>query len=206
MNTSGRGKLLLYRILLKLLRVDNRIFLILALTLGVVGGVLMGDWQAIGHDPCSSASGVHPLNTSTNTSVLEDSDTDLSGMLSSGIFSSSSGLGSGENESEDPLLPLSDMDNSTLDSVLHQLLAERCEALSSSSHHCFWNPNSRITGEHCNTCHFACLSEQKSLNFYQFSIGAALVALCAPLGFVFVAVVTSGITSVEHQVHKDSLK
>ena len=91
--------------------------------------------------------------------------------------------------------------NSTSNSSLYQQLVESCEALSSSSHQCFWNPKSRITGEFCNTCLPTCLSEQASLNFYQFSLGVVLICISGPLGFVFISAITSAITSVESQVH-----
>ena len=91
--------------------------------------------------------------------------------------------------------------NSTSNSSLYQQLVESCGALSSSSHQCFWNPKSRVTGEFCNTCLPTCLSEQASLNIYQFGLGVVLICLSAPLGFVFTSAVTSDITSVESQVH-----
>ena len=91
--------------------------------------------------------------------------------------------------------------NSISNSSLYQQLVESCEALSSSSHQCFWNPKSRITGEFCNTCLPTCLSEQASLNFYQFSLGVILICISGPLGFVFISAITSDVTSVESQVH-----
>ena len=72
-------------------------------------------------------------------------------------------------------------------STLHR---QSCEALSSSGHQCFWNPQSRITGDFCNTCHKSCQSEQKSMNFYQFVIGVLLISLASPLGFVYIPAIT----------------
>ena len=88
--------------------------------------------------------------------------------------------------------------NSTSNSSLCQ---QWCEALSNSSHQCFWNPKSRVTGEFCNTCLSTCLSEQASLNFYQFGLGVVLICISGPLGFVFISAITSDVTSVESQVH-----
>ena len=85
-------------------------------------------------------------------------------------------------------------------SSLHQKVIETCEIQNITGHLCFWNPKSRITGEFCNTCHESCQSEQKAMNFYQFGIGVLLVSLSSPLGFVYVATITSDITSVESQV------
>ena len=62
----------------------------IAVLLGLLGSVLVGDWQGIGHDPCSSANIIGPFNTSTNGSRLEDNDHSQSGM-----FSAESALNSG---------------------------------------------------------------------------------------------------------------
>ena len=172
---------------------DNRLFLIFAVLLGLLGSVLVGDWQGIGHDPCSSANIIGPFNTSTNGSRLEDNDHSQSGM-----FSADSTLSSGGDSIY--LLPLSDEISSSSNSSLDNWWVESCEALSSSSHQCFWNPKSRITGEFCNTCHTACYSEQKSLNFYQFSLGMSLISVSAILGYLFVTIVISGYGTLEQQV------
>ena len=82
------------------------------------------------------------------------------------------------------------------DLSLSEQLLKQCESRSSSNHHCFWNPQSRITGQFCNTCQ----SVQNSQNIYQFSIGTLLTALSAPLGKVIVSAIISDITSVGSQV------
>ena len=160
---------------------------------GLLGSVLIGDWQGIGHDPCSSANIIGPFNTSTNGSGLEENDYSQSGM-----FSADSALNSGGDSIYS--LPFSDGISSSSNSSLNNWWVESCEALSSSSHQCFWNPKSRITGEFCNTCHKTCYSEQKSLNFYQFSLGMSLIALSGILCTVFVPIVISGYGTLEQQV------
>ena len=160
---------------------------------GLLGSVLIGDWQGIGHDPCSSANIIGPFNTSTNGSGLEENDYSQSGM-----FSADSALNSGGDSIYS--LPFSDGISSSSNSSFNNWWVESCEALSSSSHQCFWNPKSRITGEFCNTCHKTCYSEQKSLNFYQFSLGMSLIALSGILGTVFVPIVISGYGTLEQQV------
>ena len=80
-------------------------------------------------------------------------------------------------------------------------LVDMCESLNVSGYDCFWNPQSRVTGEFCNTCRESCLSEQRSMDLYQFGVGVLLISLASPLGFVYVAAITSGITSVESQVY-----
>ena len=132
----------------------------------------MGDWQTInGNSSCSSA-------------AVNDPHDELSSNTSTNA------------ESIEDMLS-----NSTSNSSLYQQLVENCEALSSSSHQCFWNSKSRVTGEFCNTCLSTCLSEQASLNFYQFGLGVVLICISGPLGFVFISAITSDVTSVESQVH-----
>ena len=165
----------------KAAKVDNRILLGIAFIFVLVGSLLMGDWQTInGNSSCSSAAVNDLLHDSANGSLFVE--------LSSNTSTNADSI-------EDMF------SNSTSNSSLYQQLVERCEALSSSSHQCFWNPKSRITGEFCNTCLSTCLSEQASLNFYQFSVGVILICISAPLGFVFISAITSAITSVESQVH-----
>ena len=87
--------------------------------------------------------------------------------------------------------------NST--SVLQQFV-NCCEEFSSSNDQCYWNRQSRVTGEYCYTCLDVCLSKQKSYNIYQFSIGALLLCISCGLGYVFVSAIASDITSVNSQV------
>ena len=156
---------------------DNRNLLGLCLLFALVGSLLVGDWQSIGSDPCSSAA----LNT---TSELYDFENDVSS-FSSGVESPSlfSGFSSGMREN-----------------TSQYGFYERCQALSSSSHQCFWNPQSRITGEFCNTCLCVCLSEQTTINFYQFTLGILLISFATPLAFVLVSAIASDIAPVTSQV------
>ena len=81
-----------------------------------------------------------------------------------------------------------------------QLDVEKCETRSTSGQHCFWNPQSRVNGDHCNTCNETCLSQEASLNFYQFNVGVFLTAMGSILGFIFNNALTSDITSANNQV------
>ena len=166
---------------MKVFKIDNRKVLGVALTLALVGSILMGDWQAIhvGRDPCS-LDGNLQLNTSTN-STNNSSDlihgVSVDSVLSSGL--------------------MTDELNSTSNSSLY---VENCEALSSSSHQCFWNPKSRITGEFCNTCLPTCLSKQTTINFYQYTVGILLISFASPLGLILTSAITAGVTPVHSQV------
>ena len=193
------------RILLKLFKVDNRIFLILALLCGGIGALVMGDWQAIGNDPCPSAAKASLFLSNASSSggwQVDDYTNTESGILLPEASASSSGE-YGIDPTHPLTLPLEMVgeDNITSNlSLYNQLLRSNCKSLDIPNYQCFWNPTSRITGEECNTCRPACLSKQRSLTIYQISIGASLLALAAPLGFVFTAVVTSGYGSLKHQV------
>lgn len=83
----------------------------------------------------------------------------------------------------------------------YQHLIEWCEAQNSSDYQCFWNQESRITGEFCNTCLDACLSVEKSHNIYHFTVGVLLIAVSASVGFVTISAIASDITSMEFQVN-----
>ena len=85
---------------------------------------------------------------------------------------------------------------------ISHLMNDYCKDFSRSGHECFWNPQSRVTGEFCNTCATSCLSQQRSLDISQFSIGVLFLAVSAPLGFVFVSAISSEITSLKSQVAK----
>ena len=163
----------LHRLAIKVFKIDNRKVLGVALTSALVGSILMGDWQAIGRDPCS-LDGNLQLNTSTNSTSGSD-------LIHGG---SGSGL-------------LAEELNSTSNSSLY---VENCEALSSSSHQCFWNPESRVTGEFCNTCLLTCLSKQTTINFYQYTVGVLLISFASPLGLVLTSAITAGATPVHSQV------
>ena len=166
-----------YRVGIKVAKTNNRLILLCSFILAFLGSLLLGDWQAIGQkDPCSS----HIAPTFLNAS----------GDVSSDLVSS--GLGSAN-----------EMSLNVSDTVLHHYWRESCEALSSTSHQCFWNPSSSITGDYCNTCSKVCLSARNSLNFYQFNAGVLLVSLATPLLFVFISAVASDYTAVESQVMKN---
>ena len=92
-------------------------------------------------------------------------------------------------------------DNNTVS----QLLEEMCKAQSTSSHHCFWNPHSRITGDYCNTCVTKCLSYETSLNFYQFNVGVLLVMIGSVLKFVFNLVLISEVFPAQEQVELSTM-
>ena len=66
-----------------------------------------------------------------------------------------------------------------------------CESFSGPPYNCFWNPNSRITGEYCPRCEPLCRSSDHSLNFIQFAVGVSLITLAFPVGRATLTLITS---------------
>ena len=165
------------RVVIKVLKMNNRIMLGVALIMCLVGSILVGDWQTIGYagrEPCSSA-GANATNTTGSLANNTEPEDTVWLLSASG----------------------SPLDSNSSD---YQLLVESCEAQSSSGHQCFWNPESRITGEFCNTCRATCLSREASINFYQFSAGMFLIALASPLKNIVISAITSDVTAIDSQV------
>ena len=139
------------RILLKLFKVDNRIFLILALLCGGIGALVMGDWQAIGNDHCPSAAKASLALTNASSSGEWQAD-DYTNMESGMIPPEASAISSGES-GIDPTylltltLEMVGEENITSNLTLYnQLLRSNCKALSIPNHQCFWNPTTNVSG------------------------------------------------------------
>ena len=157
----------------KLAGAGNRSILGLSLVLVLAGSFLFGDWQSIGpSDPC----------TYFSPNVTErDCET---------VFSTS-GSGSGVEYSVGPSAP---------NRTAVEELVEGCQALSGPGDACFWNRQSRITGDYCTECAGTCLSTEKSQNIYQLSLAVILLSVGSPLGFIFVPAIASDITPPNSQV------
>ena len=202
-----------HRPILKRARLDNRIGLGLSLLLGLLGILLVGDWQGIGDNPCALVTAAEPTtNSNVNISTVNHSS-----LLPHDYVGSGSGSGSGlglqilPDELHNTELDTSGEDPGTFE--VHPEVRENivfstnesdnkklCESQSTSKHKCFWNPKSRVTGEHCTTCRPVCLSTQKSINFVQFSIGIMLASSSNFLTYHFTTVVGSNIVDRHYQV------
>lgn len=88
---------------------------------------------------------------------------------------------------------LSLMTNGAYNAAVNQ-----CEAMSTSSYQCHWLPFSLITKHHCYDCQPICRSTHQTLNFVQFTIGAALLMASLPLAWVPMAAILS------YRVHKEA--
>ena len=190
----------------RLAKIDNRTLLGLCLLLALVGSVLMGDWQSIGHDPCFSSYRNSSSDTSQASSITSNISLENIPCSSTSFNTTTSDPPQIENASishleasgatKDYVWP----EDSATNAGLPQQLVKNCEALSNSKHTCYWNRQSDITRRYCYTCLATCLSRQKSQNIYQFSIGALFLCISAPVGFVLISAIASEITSVKSQV------
>ena len=164
--------------------VNNRILLGVCLVFTLFGALLLGDWQSIvNEDPCHLSISPDCFNNSTANGVDWNSSLPL--------------LGEGGSLAIDPA--------NCSNTLAHYLsyserYVDNCESLSTDGNSCYWNQQSDITGEFCNTCLPACLSRQANMNFYQFTAGVMFLSIAAPLGYVFISAVASEITPVESQV------
>ena len=138
-----------YRLIAKCFKLNNWLLLGVSLVPILIGVIILGDWQAIGHDPCSEGWDDLDIHDDNTSSLFEE---------------------------------------------------KLCENRSIPGHECFWNPQSRITGECCNICEDTCLSKQKTMNIYQLSIGVSLISVMVPIGFFSIPAILSDISSVESQV------
>ena len=75
-----------------------------------------------------------------------------------------------------------------------------CEAFSGPPYNCFWNPNSRITGQYCPRCEPHCRSTDHSLNFVQFIIGVCLISASWPMSRLTLSVLVSDAVGANSQV------
>ena len=82
-------------------------------------------------------------------------------------------------------------DNYTIGSGENSNSSFICESFSGPPYNCFWNPNSRITGEYCPRCEPLCRSSDHSLNFIQFAVGVSLITP----GFVMSRIALTLLTS-----------
>ena len=114
-------------ILFKQLGLNGRKIYIAGLVMSAVGGLLMGDWQATGHDPCREEFTERRLNQSWTGR----DGSDLS------VRNTSTAL--------EIKLGLDETHKMELDKIT-------CEQLSTEANVCFWNPYSRVTGQYCSEC------------------------------------------------------
>ena len=77
-----------------------------------------------------------------------------------------------------------------------------CESFSVPPFNCFWNPNSRITGQYCPRCEPLCRSTDHTINFIQFIVGISLITLAFPIGRGTLTLIVSDAMGYNSQVLK----
>ena len=75
-----------------------------------------------------------------------------------------------------------------------------CLTANGTRNNCYWNPQSIITGKHCEDCQPICRSRSHSLTFVQFVLGSALLLVSIPVAWVPVAALISNRVSTAAQV------
>ena len=158
----------------------------------------MADWQSYGHNPCS-LDNVKTV-TNSNGSYSEHNPENISGDSSSLVFSGSGnnlpGLSSG--------IVMAASTNSSNSDIMRQYSKQQlCMSLTTAENQCFWNLESRVTGEKCSNCRAVCLSQQKSLTFIQFIISMLIFALIIQPTLNFISVAASNLVRKEDQVCKN---
>ena len=187
------GALIFHRIALKSFSVANRAILLFCMLATLIGSLISSDWQAFGHDPCH-----YRINNISNTS-FNDMALTKSENYTALSHTTNATLGTLQSVKfdEHSFVPLS-----VNDSYLH---ADQCISLSTEDHACYWNPVSRVTSKLCSECHPTCRSQQKSINFVQFSIGFSVILFVSQLFLTSVYSVASDYTPKRSQVsHTDS--
>lgn len=156
--------------------------MLFCITATLAGSLVSADWQAFGHDPCRSYSVLSSTSFNNTINQLENytmlSHTNETLQLAS--FGEHSFISLSINAS-----------------LLH---AKHCGALSTQDHVCYWNAVSRVTGKICTECHPVCKSQQRSINFIQFSIGFSVILFVSQLFLTSVYSVASDYTPKRYQV------
>jgi len=197
-------------ILLKNLRLDNRIMFIAALLTSIAAAVLLADWQSIPSDPCTEYSlHYHPGLIDRYQQEIENS----SGLVTQNTSFQHNGGLLWEN-SVDRTALLSVVNGTPSAIVSHPLSANqintevinlavnKCESLYNSLG-CHWTPTSYITGKDCPDCRLLCRSVDKTLNFIQFCLGAALLLVSVPSVRVSLVNVITDYVNNEIQVSEE---
>ena len=122
----------------------------LGVTSSIVGSVLIADWQAIGHDPCTQFSLFHHPDLTNEPKIC---------LNNFNVTNLNTYINTSSND-----FPCSNV----------TLLRTVCESLGDTKYHCYWNQHSRVTGEECHACPPICRGQYRSLTLTQFGVGSVL--------------------------------
>ncbi len=71
-----------------------------------------------------------------------------------------------------------------------------------SGNECFWNPESRITGDYCERCRQVCLSKSHTLNLVQLLFGLGMTSFSVIPGRVLASTMISDIAGTRSVVRE----
>ena len=154
--------------------------------IGAIGTFIIGDWQSFSGDPCHQIP--EDIICSNTSEYITGSGLDC---IDCNITSN----------------PLCLMEHHSLSSCINTTdnidSTCVCELFSNTpGYHCFWNPNSRITGEYCERCRHVCLSRTHSINLVQLTIGIGLLAGTFPIDRLLVTILASNLFGPTSQVRQ----
>lgn len=174
------------RFIVQKFRVDNRVILVAACLVGIVGTIIMMDWQAIGSklDPCLE----HNLTSELIQASAITNDNTADCALA--------------NSTVDCLLDREMLSQSQTDCLTNSTSSHcLCEVFGDiTGNRCFWNQKGRITGNYCTSCRGVCLNEDLSLNFAQIIIGTVLLSFSYAPGRILVITILSDMVGNRPQV------
>ena len=183
---------LLFRLVMRLLKVNTRLMAIMGTTVSLLGVFIIADWQSIAHDPCTQFSLFHhpELADEYNASYsIPDSP-----LASIGVHSQQQGarVVIEFNAHIQQLLVFQES--------VYNIARNKCEEARVSKHNCHWIPSSSITKELCMDCQPICRSVDRTLTFAQFLIGAILLEFFQPIARVSVTAMLSDQVNRDFQV------
>ena len=141
----------------------------------IISLLILTDWQAMCHDPCTDYSLFH------HPELIEEYKSQLTAFNSS--------------VSDD----LSTRSLSDVDKDVYHIAVSRC--LSAVGDQCHWIPHSLLTHKHCHDCQPICRSTEHTLTFAQFIIGILLLISTLPLMYTGLFLLLSNSVSLSLQVY-----
>ena len=180
----------------------------------IAGLLIMTDWQAIPHDPCTNYSLFHHpgLADTYRMQLLESPQAAITNhsCIPQPVGESVQLPGQKHNSSScltltpDPRLQNSSQSLLTevqslqvVESAVYEIAVNRCESIDN----CHWIPNSQVTHKHCSDCQPICRNPKHTLNFIQFSIGLGIFFATLSLMYTGTNLILSNIVSRSFQVY-----
>ena len=161
-----------FRLIKRLVNVNNRVIAVLGLSISLLGTFLMADWQSIPYDPCTELSLFHHPELADDYNNIESNTSEAFNIY--------------HDVNESVYIQELQM----FEESVYNLARNKCEE-ANIKHHCHWIPSSPISKEMCSDCQPICRSVDRTLNFVQFLIGAIISEFSQPVARItFTAIVS----------------